>query len=281
MLLDHAVTHGAVARQNASATLLESSADGCRIGVTGHDSTAQLTARVVIVADGLAGTFLPRDGQWESRAANNSHFGVGARLEAGLAQSLCEPGVIAMHCGGAGYFGAVRLGDGSVDIAAALSPEQTRKFGGPGRTIRQLACEAGSEAHADLLAQARWRGTPLLTRRRQVEGENIFVVGDAAGYVEPFTGEGMSWGLAAGLAVARHAKAALAHVYKDGEWTREWKQLAERRRAACRATALALRSPTLIAASISLANTIPAAANLFSSVISGPWRFGGSETAHA
>ena len=281
MLLDHAVAHGAVARHNAGATLIESSAQGCRIDLADRDELEEVSAAVVIVADGLAGTFLTRDGHWQSRTARGSHFGVGTRLAPGCAESLCKPGTIAMHCGGAGYFGAVLLNDGSVDVAAALSPEKTKQLGGPGAAIRQLALESGSPESAELLAQARWKGTPLLTRRRSAEGPSIFVVGDAAGYVEPFTGEGMSWGLAAGLAVARHAKASLTRSYQAGEWTREWKDLAERRRLACRATAIALRSPTLIAASIAIANAIPAAANALASVVSGPWRIGGSEPVRA
>lgn len=186
-----------------------------------------------------------------------------------------------MRCGSAGYFGAVQLSDGSIDVAAALSPEKTRRLGGPGRAVRQLAIESGASADADALERARWRGTPLLTRRRNVESDRIFVIGDAAGYVEPFTGEGMSWGLAAGLAVARHAHARLKRTYRSGEWTREWERLARGRRSACRATALALRSPTLVAAAIVVANAMPSVAAALSGAIGGPWRSGGSEPSRA
>jgi len=281
MLLDHAAMHGAVVRQNSVATLVESSNDGCTIGLADREGSEEISAAVVIVADGLAGNFLPRDGRWESRTAKGSYFGVGTRLPPGTAGALCEPGTIAMRCGCAGYFGAVLLNDGSVDVAAALSPEKTKQLGGPGAAVRQLALESGSPEYADVLATARWRGTPLLTRRRIVEAPGIFVVGDAAGYVEPFTGEGMSWGLAAGLAVARHADASLTRAYQLGAWTNEWKRLADRRRVACRATAIALRSPTLIAVSIRIANAIPAAAHALTSVVSGPWRMNVPERVRA
>lgn len=281
MLLDHAVAHGAVVRQNSLATLIESSARGCRISVADSDGSSEISAAVVVAADGLAGSFLPRDQRWESHVATNSYFGVGSRLPPGTASSLCEPGTIAMRCGVAGYFGAVLLSDGSVEVAAALSPEKTKRLGGPGAAVRQLALESGSPEHADLLSKARWRGTPLLTRRRQVEAPGVFVVGDAAGYVEPFTGEGMSWGLAAGLAVANHAQASLAGSYQRGDWAKEWKSLVDRRRMACRATAIALRSPTLIAVSIRIANAIPAAANALTSVVSGPWRLNVPERVRA
>lgn len=281
LLLDHAAAHGAVVRQNTLATMIEASDHGCRIGLADRDGCEEIAAAVVVVADGLAGSFLPREGRWESRVARGSHFGVGTRLSPGTGGSLCEPGTIAMRCGSAGYFGAVLLNDGSVDVAAALSPETTKRLGGPGAAIRQLAIESGSSEHADLLANARWRGTPLLTRRREVEAPGVFVVGDAAGYVEPFTGEGMSWGLGAGLAVAHHAEASLSRAYQPGIWTTEWKGLANRRRVACRATAIALRSPTLIGVSIRIANAIPAAAHALTSVVSGPWRLNVPERVRA
>lgn len=281
MLLEHAVATGAVAWTGAGANLRESGDDGCQIEVTTDAESKTIHARNVIVSDGLAGTFLPRDEEWDARVAPGSYFGVGTRLAPGLGKALCESGTIAMRCGQAGYFGAVRLSDGSIDVAAALSPEKTKELGGPGRVIQGLAVESGLAAEGDVLANARWRGTPLLTRRRCVEKPGIFVIGDAAGYVEPFTGEGMSWALAAGLAVANHAQASVSGAYRMGDWTRKWKLLAERRRIACRATALALRRPMLVAASIAIANALPAAANIVASVVSGPWHFSGTETVRA
>ena len=47
------------------------------------------------------------------------------------------------------------------------------------------------------------KGTAPLTRRTTpIAEERLFLLGDAAGYVEPFTGEGIAWALVAGLAVA-------------------------------------------------------------------------------
>ncbi len=52
------------------------------------------------------------------------------------------------------------------------------------------------------MAAAQWHGPARLTHRRQrLFGDRHFVTGDAAGYIEPFTGEGMAWALANGQAV--------------------------------------------------------------------------------
>lgn len=281
ILLEHAVARGATARLGTSATLESVCADGCRLAVSDGKGTRTLNAGVVLVADGLAGTFLPRDREWSPQVASRSHFGVGARLDRDIGWALCEPGTIAMRCGKAGYVGAVRLHDGSVDVAAALAPDVTKKLGGPGNAIRTIAIESGLASAAESLANVRWRGTALLTRRRRVEGDRIFVVGDAAGYVEPFTGEGMSWAMAAGLGVATHARAVCSGGYRAGTWTLEWKRMTSRRRAACRMTSLALRHPALISASLALAGRLPAVCGYLASAISGPWRFSQSEPARA
>ena len=48
-----------------------------------------------------------------------------------------------------------------------------------------------------------WHGTPPLTSRPgRVAAERLFVIGDASGYVEPFSGEGMATALETALAVA-------------------------------------------------------------------------------
>ena len=107
-----------------------------------------------------------------------------------------------MTCGTGGYLGLVRLEDDRLDLAAAFDADWMRRAGGPGAAAKALLSEAGWPAPFDLL-KSTWRGTPALTRQaRRLAAERVFVLGDAAGYVEPFTGEGMAWALAAGVAVA-------------------------------------------------------------------------------
>ena len=130
-----------------------------------------------------------------------------------------------MACGAGGYTGLVRLEDGRLDVAAAFDAAWVRAAGGPGRAAARLLREAGWPA-PDRLEALPWRGTPALTRRpRRVAAERLFVVGDAAGYVEPFTGEGMAWALASGAAVA--PLAARAVTWRP-ELARRWADLHSR-----------------------------------------------------
>ena len=93
-------------------------------------------------------------------------------------------------------------------------------------------------------------------------GERFLVMGDAAGYVEPFTGEGMAWALTAGAA-------ATPFVLKGVErWTEDlethWKSTLQltigRRQMICRALSSVLKRPRRTALLFELVNRWPAVA---------------------
>ena len=69
---------------------------------------------------------------------------------------------------------------------------------------------ADSHLAAPDVGNARFTATPTLTRRRRtIQRGRLFILGDAAGYIEPFTGEGIAWALASAAAIVPHI---LAHV---------------------------------------------------------------------
>jgi hypothetical protein len=163
---------------------------------------------------------------------------------------------IDMHIGQGGYVGMVRLEDGSIDIAAAVAPELVRACTGTGGAIGTLLRGGGLSLPPDF-GSARFRGTPLLTRRRRVlEAEGVFVAGDAAGYVEPFTGEGMSWGLVTGVLAARAAGASMDGSSEPGWYTRLASRTVGPRRVKCGLVAAALRSPAAVGVALSAARAV-------------------------
>jgi flavin-dependent dehydrogenase len=113
------------------------------------------------------------------------------------------------------------------------------------------------------LAAMSWRGTPALTRQAWRRAcERLFLIGDAAGYIEPFTGEGMAWALAAGRTVAPLAIRAAQH-WRPGlarDWETAYRHLLGRRQLVCRAVAAVLRSPRLTQAALRLLARMPALA---------------------
>jgi hypothetical protein len=175
---------------------------------------------VTVVATGLADTIrLSGDA---NDVAPSSRIGMGTTLPAGAGGP--PPGELVMAVSRGGYCGIVRLEDGRIDIAAALDRGLIAQTGSPARAVASILAETmflaesgGGISPGDppgrimldskLLGAATWRGTPPLTRSQPVADATgrILRIGDAAGYVEPFTGEGMGWALASALESALEA----------------------------------------------------------------------------
>ena len=206
---------------------------------------AAVTARVVLAADGLRGRLAEQDAEMRHRIAPRSRIGVGALLP--RAPSWLPPGTILMACSGQGYVGSVRLEANRCGIAAAVDPQFIRAVGGPRAALNHLLKDTDLPP-LDEAPDACWQGTPLLSRQRpRVSAERFLIVGDAASYVEPFTGEGIAWALASGIAAAplaceaaRRWDAAMAR-----HWDRRYGRLIHRRQRLCRVIASGLRHPRL------------------------------------
>jgi menaquinone-9 beta-reductase len=220
----------------------------------------ELHADAVVVADGIAGTSLDRHPAFAWRVAPANRIGFGAQLPAGVVRA--SAGEVSMHVARGGYVGVVELPCGSVDVAAAACPRALRASGGPAACAAAWLGDAVRDA--DALRAARWRGTPPLTRRRTaVAAPGIVVAGDAAGYVEPFTGEGMGWALETGAAAGAFAAAMARGEAGWNAWPAMHAGIVGGARRRCRAIALALRSPMAAAGAAVVARTMPA---LFASV---------------
>jgi len=210
-----------------------------------EQTSERVAARIVLAADGLGGNLVARGGVSEVATKPGARIGMGVVAPTGPA--FYSPGIIFMACGRSGYLGLVRLEDDRLDLAAAFDPSWIRTHGGPGHAAVELLAEVGWPAVPDL-AELNWRGTPALTRRaRRLAAERLFLIGDAAGYIEPFTGEGMAWALAAGRAVAPLVVRAVGrwHPGLAHEWGEVYRRLIGQRQVVCRTIAAVLRSSWL------------------------------------
>jgi 2-polyprenyl-6-methoxyphenol hydroxylase-like FAD-dependent oxidoreductase len=166
-----------------------------------------------------------------------------------------------MACGRSGYVGKVRLEDGRLDVAAAFDRDEVRRAGGPGPAASAVLAEVGWSLPD--LAKLPWRGTAALTRRAsRLFGERVLVLGDAAGYVEPFTGEGIAWALSSALAIAPVALQGVAcwNASVGAEWQRVHRRVVSERQATCRVVARALRHPMLARTAIHILSRMPSLA---------------------
>ena len=215
------------------------------------------SAKVVLAADGLGHPSLCDVREIRDRTARSSRIGAGCEVTAFPAEYT--PGVIHMAVGRGGYVGLVCVESGALNIAAAFDARLIRDSGGPACAAANVLSEAGFPA-ISAMAEAEWLGTPALTRSTTpVAAERLFVLGDASGYVEPFTGEGMGWALASAVALAP-----LAGTACDGwqpslakTWSREHARLVRRRQRTCRMLAAFLKSPTCVRWAMLLLPKIP------------------------
>jgi flavin-dependent dehydrogenase len=227
------------------------------------ERTVAVVARVVLAADGLGGRLLAGEGDFQTPAADGSRIGAGVIAE--QAPAFYDLHRIYMACGSEGYVGLVRLEDGRLNLAAALAPGLLQRLGGPGRAAAAILRQTDWPPVPGV-EELPWRGTPGLTRRAsRLAGERVFVLGDAAGYVEPFTGEGMAWALAAGAAVTPLALRAL-HNWEPAlgrAWAGLHRQRIVRRQTMCRVAAQVLRHPLLVRSLIALLARAPGLAAPF------------------
>jgi flavin-dependent dehydrogenase len=237
--------------------------DGVRpVRLVKGGQTVETTARVVLVAAGLGRYRVAQGAAARTAIMRGSRVGAGCQVSGG--DGSYETGTIYMAVGRGGYVGVVRLEDGSLNVAAAFDPAFVRRQGTPGNAAHAIIAEAGFAPIAKL-ELARWQGTPALTRQSYPRAEDrLFLLGDAAGYVEPFTGEGIGWALASARAVAPLALQAIDEW--DPRLVRSWSHIHQRvigpRQKLCRAVAMVLCRPWLANLGFELCKRAPKAATL-------------------
>lgn len=233
---------------------------------------------LVVVATGLSGKFsgghsegaaVPSTRRWQLPWIRSPHGPLGMAAHLPGDHSLAdrwklEAGEIQMVCGDEGYVGLVRLPGGAIDIAAALrTQKQIAKSGATdrsglggwidalsttGRLISLLRSHpdlSGSlgEQIADWLGgQARLMTAPPLRRSRWPGRDRVVAIGDCAGYVEPMTGEGMTWGIESGLAVADLWACSPTRTDFAHHWAARLQGLQRKRRFLCGSVTRAMRS---------------------------------------
>jgi 2-polyprenyl-6-methoxyphenol hydroxylase-like FAD-dependent oxidoreductase len=169
----------------------------------------EIRTKTRVLATGLARSGLPRQMNqgvegWPSQVASGSRIGVHCLMSGEKPPLLAASKSsfkwidhgLCMIVGQVGYLGVCRTDSGLIDLAAAIDPLHIQRLGGIGPCIESILSDCDMALNCDP-ASMPWKATPLLTRQScRVAQDSTFLVGDSLGYVEPFTGEGMSWGLA-------------------------------------------------------------------------------------
>lgn len=226
----------------------------------GTQSTARACA--VICADGLARMSVRRLPEFATIASANSRVGIGAVIDD--SSDLCSSGRLRMVVSREGYAGISRIDSHQLDIAAAVDATSLSNAS-PLEIIQSIFAAANFTPPVGL-ATATWRGTPPLTSLPQtVASQRVFLIGDAAGYVEPFTGEGMAAALESAAAVtplvAQAARAWSPQLATA--WQTIHRETVRNRQRTCEALAWILRRPWATFATLSTCRVWPAVATLW------------------
>lgn len=265
-LVDAAIAAGAHFRSGTTALLGPATAEARNVTLQefGAKYIEQVSAKVVLIAAGLANRCIPASEAGELHIKHRSRLGAGCVIKE--AATTYSAGVIHMAIAKQGYVGLVQREDGYLNIAAAFDRHalktNTHSFRAAEAT-RAVLINTGFAIPMGL-EQADWQVTPALTRHSTVVGgERFLLLGDAAGYVEPFTGEGMAWALTSGAAVVPLVLAGIACWSESIErrWRRVLSKQIGRRQRICRAMALLLQQPLATALAFGLSKRVPLITN--------------------
>ena len=262
-LINAAIKAGATARFRVTAQVGTASPGYRSVRLKDRQSgaTSHVKARVVLVAAGLTQRCLPQNEAGQSSIRQQSRHGAGCVLDDD--SHYYPAGAIHMAIGDRGYVGLVRREDGLLNLAGAFDRDALSQGQGAIDAAQHVLNQAGFPVPAALQQGQRWQLTAALSRSSDVvAGERFLVMGDAAGYVEPFTGEGMAWALTAGAAAAPFVLEGLDRWTEDLE-TR-WKTTLQlhigRRQTVCRALSSVLKRQSPTALLFELVNRWPAMA---------------------
>ena len=256
-LIEQAVADGVSARTETSAEWLKESGEHIHVLLRAQGHVSTVRARFVIGADGLAASFTRRVPGVRSMPARRARIGAGASVDP--APQIYARNAIHMAVGSGGYVGLVRVEDDRLNVAAAFDVDFVRASGGLANAANCILRENGLPAIA-AQGTVRWQGTPPLTRRHQPPPRGrLYLVGDAAEYIEPFTGEGMAWALESGAAIANYVMAALngAGAATPAAWLRRANRLLGDRKRHCRWLASILRRQRLTGLGVRLLHAYP------------------------
>jgi len=271
LLVRNAIDAGAAFLPETEARLGSLTDDYRDVVLTRIAESVSIRGKVVLVCEGLNQRLLSRTDEFSNDVNERSFIGAGAATQ--LKPGMLKEGTIFMAVGRAGYVGAVLVEDGFLNLAAALNPRFLKQGQHLGMLVNRVLQEAGFALPVDV-ERLSWQGTAKLTRKtRPVAAGRVLVLGDAAGYVEPFTGEGMGWGLSCAMACVPIVLRGLKHW--DDSLIENWKQYHQRhiqgQQKWCRRCAYVLKRPFLVKSLIGFVKYCPWIASPVIDRLNAPW----------
>jgi len=198
VLLEGARRSGAAVLEGARVVgLSRSPRGGYEVTIRRSGGTEVLSAQVVVGADGR-NSFVARRLGLRRPEPRHRRWAVMAHCRGVQVPDDHGEMIITPY----GYCGVNPLPDGLANVCVVVDRVETRRPGPAGTRLagffRDLLAShpltAGRTAGADIVAGP-WATGPLACRATRSVGDGVLLVGDAAGFYDPFTGEGIGMAL--------------------------------------------------------------------------------------
>ncbi len=251
LLLDDAARHGAMVVQPATARIESGDAHAAVVAAAHGTTTTRWRTPLLVGADGLRSCVARHAGWSPSRTGR----GYGFSFQIGdHGRHELRPETIEMFLDRTGYLGIVREAGGTLHIGALVLPREEQKLA-PDAFVRAVANRFGllRPLGLDRIRTTDMRpltaAGPMPHAPERIADGARALIGDAAGYIEPLTGEGMTWAIESALLLARAVRdhgqwsAAAAQAYEE-----QWQRVIGRAQRRCRAIAWMARAPGVVRA---------------------------------
>ncbi len=223
-------------------------------------TTASLFAKVVLVCDGLGHPSLHLMPSFSADAQAGSRIGLGAAFPRTAADNWIKPGEVLMAVTSTGYAGVVAVENNQWNLAAAVDPSSLNRSTSPLDALEHIFRSAGVPVPQELV-NATIKGTLPLTRSaRKITDHRLLLLGDATGYVEPFTGEGMAWALTAAAAVIPVIVSAVRDGWSEeivNQWQLTFSDIVSSQKKICQLLSATLRHPWLLPPILTICQFFP------------------------
>jgi flavin-dependent dehydrogenase len=216
--LDAMLAELAQARTGVEVTGVSPAAGGVEVAT----ASGGLRCRALVGCDGLRSPVRAMLGWDRAPGANRRHAVVGHLA----AERQRQAEIVVTVLQGREVYSAPSGPDEM--LVALLGPPGSLRA--PGRSVEETYREAVEQAHPELagapLSARLWGAGPFRTSPQTVARGRVFLAGDAAGFIDPLTGDAMAAGLAGAAALAQFLTADLAHAapryrrWYAGQWRR-------------------------------------------------------------
>lgn len=263
ILVEQAIQYGSHFIDRTLGNLLTTTSDSGfalqSVRLQKEGEAAVISSKSVLVASGLTRSAIRQEDNWPAKVESDSRIGVQCLIPEAHSGEFAD-GRLHMLVGHKGYVGICKTDGGMVDVAAAIDPTSIPLSGGIRQVVQGIIADCGLSG-IELPDKDQWLATASLTRRSyRVSAYRTFLIGDAIGYVEPFTGEGMSWALASAESVMSIIMDIVSDGWEDAMSDR-WNDWAHRQRnqkhRTCRWIAGQLRWPCGAAWVLQACNWLP------------------------